>query len=145
MNHADCVDHLVPIAFRYFMAADLMRQLCDSYLPQSPPVTDEHDSMLFLVSKAGLCMRYWYGGLYVVVEAWEALGLSDTEIDALLQSPNKALLRRHRNSSFHFQREWLHEKESDFYGSPGAVAWVRQLTAAFGRRLTAELNRVTTQ
>ena len=40
-----------------------------------------------------LCMSYWYGGLYIVIEGWKALNLSDTTIDELLKSPNVKLLR----------------------------------------------------
>ena len=142
MHDSTRADRLIPVVFRYFMSASLMQQLFDSYLPDTPPPADDRDSMAFLVSKAGLCMRLWYGALYVVVEAWAELGLQDTAIDSLLQSPNTDLLRRIRNSAFHFQTQWLSEKESDFYGAPDAVSWVRSLTEAFRTRLLAEMDRV---
>jgi Resolvase, N terminal domain len=57
-----------------------------------------------------LYMSYWYGGLYVVIEGWQELSLSDAVIDATLQSPNVDLLRRYRNGVFHFQRDYNDER-----------------------------------
>jgi hypothetical protein len=31
---------------------------------------------------------YWFASLYVVVEGWRAIGLSDERVDGLLSSPN---------------------------------------------------------
>jgi hypothetical protein len=55
-------------------------------------------------------MSYWYGGLYVVIEGWQELGLSDAVIDATLQSPNVHLLRRYRNGVFHFKKDYNDER-----------------------------------
>lgn len=54
-----------------------------------------------------LYMSYWYGGLYVVIEGWQRLKLSDDIIDNLLISSNVQLLKRYRNGVFHFQKEYI--------------------------------------
>jgi hypothetical protein len=80
-----------------------------------------------------LYMSYWYAGLYVVIEGWRDLKFSDPVIDNLLQSPNVQLLRRYRNGTFHFQREYFDERFTDFTSSTGTVVWVRNLNTEFGR------------
>jgi hypothetical protein len=49
----------------------------------------------FWIHDPGIFMSYWYGGLYVVVEGWRELRLSDPKIDALLTSQNVNLLKRY--------------------------------------------------
>jgi hypothetical protein len=76
--------------------------------------------------------RLWYGELYVVVEGWKELDLSDPTVDSLLQSSNVELLRRYRNGVFHFQREYFDER---FLGlirdGQDAAAWVLDLNQSF--------------
>jgi hypothetical protein len=137
-------DEIIPILFRYFMAASLMRQDFDRYLKD--PKTQAsigNDPMMFLVSKAGLSMCLWYGMLFVVIEGWQESRLTDLEIDRLLTSPNVSLLKRFRNGMFHFQKDqWLSSKLSDFCGSPDGVTWVRTLTHELHRYFMAEMKRI---
>jgi hypothetical protein len=138
-------EKLVPILFRYFMAASLMSQEFYKHLGD-PKDTAEHggDPMAFMVSKAGLKMCLWYGMLYVVVEGWKESGLSDPEVDRLVASPNTELLRRFRNGMFHFQTDyWLPTKFSDFFvPQNNTVEWVRTLTTELRRCLMAEMNQI---
>jgi hypothetical protein len=138
-------DNVIPILFRYFMAASLMRQEFDRHLRDPKvmaPVGD--DPMKFLISKAGLKMCLWYGMLYVVIEGWRDAKLTDLEVDRLLASPNTKLLRRFRNGMFHFQKDqWLPPKLSDFFVPTNkTVEWVRALTAELRRYLMAEMDRI---
>jgi hypothetical protein len=134
----------IPILFRYFMAASLMRQ--EFYTHLADPSDKElrsDDPMQFLVSKAGLKMCLWYGMLYVVVEGWRDTSLSDPEVDRLLASPNTELLRRFRNGMFHFQKDqWLPTKLSDFFDPTNkTVEWVTTLTAELRRYLMVEMQK----
>jgi hypothetical protein len=47
-------------------------------------------------------LTFFYASLFVVIEGWRDLRLSDVEIDELLRSDNTELLRRFRNGVFHF-------------------------------------------
>jgi hypothetical protein len=69
---------MIPILFRYFMAASLMHQEFDRHLrdPKDMELLGD-DPMSFLVSKAGLKMCLWYGMPYVVIEGWREATLSD--------------------------------------------------------------------
>ena len=66
-----------------------MSQEFDRHLAKDTEITD---AMVFLASQSGLKMALLYGMLYVVIEGWQELGLSDPEIDQLLKSPNVGLL-----------------------------------------------------
>ena len=79
-------------------------------------------------------MSYWYGALYVVVEGWQELKLTDPVIDGLLRSPNVDLLRRYRNGVFHFQRKFYDERFWDLMlAGRESVEWVSQLHREFRR------------
>jgi len=89
-------------------------------------------SFRFMSGEPGMYMSYWYGGLHVVCEGWNELGLSDPKVDALLASPNLDLLRLYRNGSFHFQKDYFTHKFTQFQMEPKSVAWVRDLQDALG-------------
>lgn len=133
----------IPVLFRYFMWANFMRRSFYAYLKDPKHQKDSEDPMMLFVEKTGICMSYWYGGLYVVIEGWKSLKLRDPTIDQLLKSSNVALLKRYRNGAFHFQRNWLDGKLTDFCGSPDAVQWVSALTDAFRDVLFGEMKRRT--
>jgi len=79
-------------------------------------------------------MSYWYGALYVLVEGWRQLQLTDPIIDQLLASPNVDLLRRYRNGVFHFQKKFYDERFWDLMlAGRKSVQWVSQLHLEFGR------------
>ena len=75
-------DNPVNILHRYFIWANRMRihfeEILDKHTKQQ---IDEHrlgiESMMY--------MSLWYGLLYVVIEGWESLKLSDVIIDELLK------------------------------------------------------------
>jgi hypothetical protein len=95
----------------------------------------------FMLHDPGIFMSYWYGALYVVVEGWQELKLSDSEVDKLLSSSNVNLLRRFRNSVFHYQKSYMSDKFLDFTGAEDTVPWVHDLTNAMGayfRRLAGD-------
>jgi len=60
-------------------------------------------------------LSYWYATLYVVVEGWRELKLSDPAVDALLTVPHLALLKRYRHGVFHFQPDYFYSRYQDFF------------------------------
>jgi len=105
---------------------------------QAVVLTGHREIAADILSEAGirtfLYMSYWYGGLYVVIEGWRELRLHDEAIDRLLESPNVELLHRYRNGAFHFQREYLDRRFTDFM-EPEAetVRWIHSLHEEFSR------------
>ncbi len=138
-------DQLIPYLHKYFMTASLMAQEFDRHLADPPQFKFKdaaEEGMMFLVSKAGIKMTLWYGSLYVVIEGWREIGMSDPEVDQLLNSPNTKLLKGVRNSAFHFQRHWMDDRLAKFIASKDSVAWVRALKKAMRRVLLAEMRRI---
>lgn len=80
-------------------------------------------------------MAYWYVSLYVVIEGWQTLDLTDPVIDALIASEHTNQLRLHRNATCHFQKTLVVDKWERFYREPGTVDWVRSLDQEFRRYL----------
>ncbi len=125
-------DNPVNILHRYFIWANRMRihfeEILDKHTKQQ---IDEHrfgiESMMY--------MSLWYGLLYVVIEGWESLKLSDVIIDELLKSPNTDLLKHYRNASFHYpkKRRYHDERFENFFKEQTTVEWIRKLNSEFSR------------
>lgn len=131
-NDYALVDNPVNILHRYFIWANRMRlhfeEILDKHMKRR---IDDHrygiESMMY--------MSLWYGLLYVVIEGWESLKLSDTVIDGLLRSSNNNLLSRYRNAIFHYpkKRQYYDERFENFFKEQTTVDWVRKLNTEFGR------------
>ncbi|MGH7991903.1 MAG: hypothetical protein ACREDQ_00170 [Limisphaerales bacterium] len=122
---------------RYWIYANRMRECFDKAFlhpdwVQLAKETKTEIDLVFWIHDPGIFMSYWYGGLYVVVEGWQELGLNDSVVDQLLKSPNVKLLKRYRNGIFHFQKHYMDERFHEFMESKDCVPWVRQLNRAFG-------------
>ena len=92
---------------------------------------------------ARLYMSQWYGNLYVVVEGWRDLDLTDPDIDKLLESSNVDLLRRFRNGVFHFQRDYYDKRFVEFLtDGEDVVGWVRDLNGHLGRFLLHRMREI---
>lgn len=131
------------IAFsRYLSWADLARCAYESKFDEScDDVTTEP------VWGPGFAwLSYWYGSLFVVIEAYEEIAWRDRVVDGLLAHPGgyKGLLRRFRNGVFHFQRDLT---DSRLLGilSKGEehVLWVDVLHHEFRRLLRDRISTVT--
>jgi hypothetical protein len=93
---------------RYYIWANRMRvHFDDKLLVVSEQLRKAPERYTYEFIEANLYMSYWYGGLYVVIEGWQRLRLSDSTIDELLASPNVRLLKKYRNGVFHFQKAYL--------------------------------------
>ena len=116
---------------RYFIWANKMRTDFDALLAQRNPVIEDENKLNI---ESNIYMSYWYGGLYVVIEGWLNLKLSDPVIDSLLNSDNVGLLKRYRNGVFHFQKKYYNNRFLDFITEgENTVEWVRNLNREFGR------------
>lgn len=119
---------------RYFMWANRMRVHFDEKLPVLAEQLKKDASLVTNEEiEANLYMSYWYAGLYVVIEGWRQLHLSDPIIDELLRSPKAGLLKRYRHGVFHFQGNYFDKRFTEFMAEgQSAVDWVRDLNRAFG-------------
>jgi len=132
---------------RYSMHANRMRQHFEAALKQNPskprqlspkPNITEiaavmTDAVRYSADDRGMFMSYWYGTLYVVIEGWKQLRLSDPRLDKLIKSPNVGRLKLYRNGVYHFQRNYFDDRFAGFMKSKDSVAWVREVHSEFGR------------
>jgi hypothetical protein len=115
---------------KYYFWANRMRTHFDDIIANRAPDEEYSEKE----DESNLYMSYWYGGLYVVIEGWRELALTDNKIDSLLTSPNIDLLRRYRNGVFHFQRDYFDERFIEFIRNGiNCVEWIRNLNREFGR------------
>src|SRR5207249_3264952 len=92
-----------------------------------------------------LYMSYWYGSLYVIVEGWQDLKLTDPDVDELLASPYVDVLKRYRNGVFHYQRAMWDRRFLDFIREGEASAtWARQLHVGLGTWLQSYVETMAT-
>lgn len=125
------IDPAVFTLHRYYIWANKMRTDFDDILKKK---SENKIGEEFFKIESRLYMSYWYGGLYVVIEGWKQLGLSDSEIDLLLKSKNVGLLRQYRNGVFHFQKNYDDKKFLNFITQgENCVGWIRQLNRELGR------------
>jgi len=123
--------HEILALHRYFIWANKMRTDFDALLERQTQGRIDQDDLKI---ESFLYMSYWYGGLYVVVEGWKELRLSDAVIDQLLKSSNVTLLKRYRNGVFHFQKQYYDNRFLEFIEEgKNSVEWVRNLNREFGR------------
>jgi hypothetical protein len=119
---------------RYYIWANRMRLHFDEKIPfVNEQLKKEPEWMTYEFIEANIYMNYWYGGLYVVIEEWQQLRLSEPTIDELLASPNVRLLKEYRNGVFHFQKAYFDKRFTNFMTKgENVVDWVRDLNRAFG-------------
>lgn len=115
--------------YRYFAWADEMRTQFTKSLRSDEAIPGLGDPRTFVT------MSYWYGALYVVVEAWKKYlqNLSDPGIDALLANKHYVkLLKRYRDATFHYRPKYFDEQFLELMreGSQ-ANKWTQDLHQAF--------------
>jgi hypothetical protein len=127
---------------RYLSWADLLRRAYEAELPNDAAASNDDASMDHEWRSFGL-MSYWYSSLYVVIEAWSQLELTDAVLDRLLAHPKHlpALLRRYRNAVFHYQPSLLDPRLLELLTVGAAhVSWIQALHGEFVRFLAEYLH-----
>lgn len=91
-----------------------------------------------------LFLSLWYATLYVTVEGWLELKLSEPRVDVLLADETMVeSLRRFRNGVLHYQHQYHHEKLVNFIAQGTTSAeWVRSLHDCLGEAILARLSVV---
>ena len=151
------VDYLSPTKvralfslYRYFEWADDMRRLYlqllfNSLGPLASAATEQDaiqrakaDARIGKSTVAALYafpyMSYYYGGMYVVIEAWTTrFHYHDTEIEELLRSSFVGTLKQSRNASFHFSPQYFDSRMQAFLSDPDSEVWLANVRDAFAR------------
>ena len=124
--------------YRYYLYAVVMREnlkneKLEDFIKQ---LKDDISSVILIFSSpAGIYMTYFYSAIYLVIEGWKDLKLSDDKIDGLIDSPNTDKLRLFRNATFHYQKEPISPKLLQFLGTEEEATekWINKLYIEFGK------------
>ncbi|MBI2815962.1 MAG: hypothetical protein HYX72_03385 [Acidobacteria bacterium] len=124
--------------YRYFAYAAHMRDLFRREISADwlkMLSADKSGLVLFFYSAPGIYFLYSYSGIYLVIEGWRDLNLSDPKIDELLNSPFVERLRLFRNATFHYQREPMSWKHLQFFGTgeEQTEKWLNELYSELER------------
>src|SRR5438874_921893 len=120
---------------RYFIWANWLRGrfLEVAEIPGADPVAGTD---AWFAGSQVVFLSYWYAALYVVVEGWQRLKLSDPQANALLSSPHVAMLKRYRHGVCHFQPTYFDSRFVEFVSSPGGASWAGLLHAELGKAIS---------
>jgi hypothetical protein len=131
---------------RYLAFADILREKFESSVELADEAVAEEGALApftrLLASERspGLqrdaAFAYYHSSLMPVIEGWKELSLSDEKVDALLlhQEGYYTSLRRYRNATFHYQREFFGPKHSELYEKgQKMVLWIILLHSEFSR------------
>ena len=137
---------------RYWIYSNRMREYFEAALTasqqDSTSLAKETDPTKAIVEAAkfsigpGIFMSYWYGSLYVVIEGWKQLQLTDPKIDPLLLSPNVRLLKKYRDGVFHFQRNYFDDRFGNFMKAGDSVEWIRTIHSELGEYFRREVPKI---
>lgn len=130
---------------RYFLNADYMRDVFMRRIKreQSPVEVDPATAL-----DDQIAMSLWYSTVYVVIEGWREIGLSEPHVDELLGDERAGRLRAFRNQVFHYQRAYDNHRLLAFLGegdddAKAATHWIRRTHIALGRAIRAALEEHT--
>ena len=126
----------------YFEAALMASQQDFSSLAKETDLAKATLSTVTFAIGPGIFMSYWYGSLYVVIEGWRQLRLTDPKIDPLLLSPNVRLLKKYRDGVFHFQKNYFDDRFLGFIKAKDSVEWVRTIHSELGEYFRREIPKL---
>ena len=130
----------IDILHKYFLNADKMRFHFDEMIRSLNAKVPNLGSDEYL--NINIYMSLWYSCLYSVVEAWQELNFHDTNVDNLLSDKaNVDLLRRYRNATLHYQKEYFHDKTMDFLSQKDSAKWARELHNALSNYFLSNLKK----
>lgn len=120
---------------RYFITADLARQMHDKHLHENPGMDFESSQFLDYFALAG----WWYSALWVTLDGWDQLGIPDDEIDAAKSHALYRKLKNFRDATMHYRPDYFDWKLRGFVADPDSVAWIRATHDLMGEALLREL------
>lgn len=125
---------------RYLYWSELHRRRHDSWLEKHPPKDSDGIDWQFIA-----LMSAFYSSVWVVIEGWQVIPLKDETIDRILKASPKylQLLKRFRNSVFHYQSSIVDDRFVQFLGQgQAAMLWVYFVHGEFKRYLWELLRNV---
>jgi hypothetical protein len=119
----------------YFVPCDLMHQNVNllkgrAFADENPENADSQEVFISF-------LLYWLGGLFVVIEGWKSLKITEPTIDKMIDEHWDSL-RQFRNAVFHFQPD--DRKHVQFFDL-AKFNWAEELHAALRAFFEAQESR----
>jgi hypothetical protein len=116
---------------RHWCRADAIRYvLFEPAQALAEPVDELHQ--LAHQYSGTLRLEVFYSLMFVVIEGYKALKISNGAIDALLKEQRHVeRLQRFRNATFHYQKAPISPKLLEFFDSNDSDKWIKSLYGAF--------------
>jgi hypothetical protein len=125
---------------KFFIQVNSLKTLFQEYIKNNEKVKDTESVEFF---QSMIYMSLWYATLYPVIEGYEELNIKNLEIDACLNIPNfKDLLKKFRNKTLHYQKEYWHIQVIEFMKQDGISNWVRNLHGCFDSYFLNEIKNI---
>lgn len=122
-------EHSIDSLYKYFIWSNRMKYHFDCHIKKSNCEFDSKNGIL-----TNLYLSFWLSELYVVIEGWEELGLTDSTVDIFLKSTdNIKLLKRYRNGVFHFKKKFFDDRFTNFIIKDDSLIWARDLHLSFSK------------
>ena len=123
--------HVAMRLYPYVFWADLLRtQFETAFTHDRQTVLLETQENIFearlLESEMYICL--WFGILYTVIEGWPMLKLNEPQIEGLLGSPFKNLLRNFRNTAFDSDEFDNNRIQALVFRGQEPIDWARKVT-----------------
>jgi hypothetical protein len=129
-------DQAMAALHKYDLRAETMRahysksvEILKSVYGPAEWMKDKPNTLHF---EARMYLDYWWAALYVVVEAYEKLGLYDAATEKLLKSPLRSKLNSHRAGTYHFREQYFDLDVLDLAIADGGAQWATALGTALG-------------
>ncbi|WP_434633137.1 hypothetical protein [Vibrio sp. SCSIO 43086] len=123
----------------HWLNADAVNVVINANLP----VDDSYSSELKSLSQLHSSFRrisVFYSLLYVVVEGYRELDITDERVDSLLEQYDFVdALRLFRNATFHYQKAPIPEKAMKFLETENSENWIQDLHVAFRQYFEKQL------
>lgn len=99
---------------KYFIWSEKIREVLFSHLSADTVILKGNAKIIEVIksNRMDCFYSYWISSLYVVIEGYKELNLSDKKIDKLLDEKKVDLLRRFRNTNFHYQKEYFDKRHT---------------------------------
>lgn len=126
-----CVNEKIVSLYKHWVTADSISQVISKRIGSNNSLPEKIAEMAEIYSSI-LRLTVFYGLIYVVIEGYQELKLSNKRIDKLLKKSDFVyLLRRFRNATFHYQENSITEKELEFLELKESENWVQDIHKAF--------------
>ncbi len=119
---------------RYWLWATRLRGFSQNYLDEAAAkAKGQITATNFLSGHCFMFLAFWFGTLFVVIEGYWEIGVTDDRIEALLDNSNGPdLIRRFRNGIFHFQGNYFDKRVTELLDeSERMLPWIESVHSAF--------------